>query len=182
MFDKQTIFLFVNSHYSKFMDIFFRYATYLGDGIFSAAILVIFIFINKKEALKLGISWTIVTLIVQLLKRVFFSDIMRPAGVFGVENLHTVDGVNIHLYHSFPSGHTATAFMIFTFLALQIRKPFFDLLFFTMALSVAYSRIYLDQHFFTDVYFGAIIGTLSVFIVFIYFEKLYLKTSRQISS
>ena len=170
-FDKRSILFFINSHNSNFLDKFFLFATYLGNGLFAATILIFFILINKNEALKLGISWAIVTVIVQLLKRVIFSGVMRPARILGAENLHIVDGVNIHLYHSFPSGHTATAFMIFSFLTIQVKKPFFDLIFFILALSVAYSRIYLAQHFFTDAYFGAIIGTLTVFTIFIFLEK-----------
>jgi hypothetical protein len=43
-------------------------------------------------------------------------------------------------------------------------------LFFIMALSCGISRIYLEEHFFQDVYFGSMIGLLCAMISFAIFQ------------
>jgi membrane-associated phospholipid phosphatase len=66
------------------------------------------------------------------------------------------------LYRSFPSGHSEAAFSMFCFLSLLLMPEYkpYGFLFFLLALSVAYSRMYLAAHFFSDVYAGSILGTI----------------------
>jgi len=59
---------------------------------------------------------------------------------------------------SFPSNHTATAFMAATILS-EFFGSWRKVLFFVAAL-VGYSRIYLGVHFLSDVIAGAIVGIL----------------------
>lgn len=59
---------------------------------------------------------------------------------------------------SFPSGHTANAFMLATMLSVAL--PQLSLLFFCGALLVGLSRIYLGVHYPLDVLFGAFFGTI----------------------
>ena len=61
------------------------------------------------------------------------------------------------------------AFCLFTFLALISPYKKLNVVFFTMAIIVAYSRIYLAQHYFIDTYAGAIIGILTAFVIYYYF-------------
>jgi undecaprenyl-diphosphatase len=69
---------------------------------------------------------------------------------------------------SFPSGHSAGAFSFFCFLSLilPVRYRAFGLLFFTLALLVCYSRMYLAAHFFADTYSGSIIGATTTLVLF----------------
>ena len=60
---------------------------------------------------------------------------------------------------SFPSGHTSTAFATATTLSLQFKKWYIVVPAYTWAASVGYSRMYLGEHYPTDVLAGAIIGT-----------------------
>lgn len=59
-------------------------------------------------------------------------------------------------YASFPSGHTATAFALAHVLASEY--PRYKYLFYGGAVLVGISRIYLDQHYTSDVIAGAAIG------------------------
>jgi undecaprenyl-diphosphatase len=64
--------------------------------------------------------------------------------------------VTIPHSHSFPSGHTATAFagaMVLSFLAPRAAPAFF-----VLAAAIAYSRLYVGVHFPLDVVGGAVIG------------------------
>jgi membrane-associated phospholipid phosphatase len=65
-------------------------------------------------------------------------------------------------HFSFPSGHTMGAFGFFLILNhfMPANKWYISLIFFLLACACAYSRIYLGQHFFSDVLAGSIIGVL----------------------
>ena len=76
---------------------------------------------------------------------------------------------------SFPSGHTSTAFSVATSLALQYKKWYVVVPAYAWASSVGYSRLYLGEHYPTDVLAGAAIGAgsawLSHYIKKKYFNK-----------
>ena len=64
--------------------------------------------------------------------------------------------------YSFPSGHAATAFVLFTSLYTVIRKKRF-LPLFIVPILMSLSRIMLGVHTYTDVFAGALIGILVTF-------------------
>lgn len=88
-----------------------------------------------------------------------------------------VEGVRIHTWHSFPSGHTATFFVFFAlcaFMWAREEKPMNGLvgaLCLVLALVGGYSRIYLSQHFLLDVCVGMVEGTLMAAVWFGIFKR-----------
>ncbi|MFL9484951.1 phosphatase PAP2 family protein [Chitinophagaceae bacterium LWZ2-11] len=70
----------------------------------------------------------------------------------------------IHAYstrdygYSMPSGHTSLAFATATSLALQYKKWYIVAPAYIWASSVGYSRLYLGEHYPSDVFVGAVIG------------------------
>lgn len=100
--------------------------------------------------------------LVALLKHAF--DAPRPltvltqAGIW--DSIVLVEGHPLRDTLSFPSGHTAAAFSLFTTLALFSTRWWIKTLLFFAALAVAYSRIYLMQHFISDVLAGSFLATL----------------------
>ncbi len=65
---------------------------------------------------------------------------------------------------SFPSGHTASAFLMSTILGFFI--PPLQFFLFVWATGVGYSRVYLGVHYPTDIVAGIVLGTGSAFLGF----------------
>ena len=172
LYPKDSLHLYINDHHNSFADTFFPLITYLGDG-WTALFITILAFIYKlRNGLLIGISFGVSSAITQFLKHEVFNDILRPAKFFeNVNNLHLVPGVDPYLYNSFPSGHAATAFSVFLAVALITDRNYMKILLFILAALTGFSRVYLSQHFFDDVYAGSIIGVLTALFVFYFFER-----------
>ncbi len=80
---------------------------------------------------------------------------------------HTYTGIfpdKIESDYAFPSGHTSSAFATATSLAISTKKWYVAVPAFAWSASVGYSRMYLGQHYPSDVIMGAIVGTSSAII------------------
>ena len=178
--------LLLNSFHTTIGDYFFKYITEVGGSI-PFIILGLLLFYNYRNFIFLGLSHVLSSLITFVIKRVM--QIPRPSVIFnelGIE-LPVVNGVDLHHSLSFPSGHTTTAFATFFVLAVIIKNKYIKLLCLIIAILGGYSRIYLSQHFITDVLAGALIGLLSAIIISpIFYEKQWgnsnlIKTIKNIS-
>jgi len=170
-FSKEESFLYINHHHNFFFDHFFKYATFLGDGRFCIIASIAFLFIRYAYAIIATTAYLLSGLITQVLKRFIFINHERPIAFFKEKSIHIIDGITIHSAHSFPSGHTTSAFCIFTLLALIVTNRFWGFVFFLLALIAAYSRIYLAQHFLEDVYVGSMIGSVTAIFVFLFLMR-----------
>ena len=61
-------------------------------------------------------------------------------------------------YHSFPSGHAASAFAVATVIADQTKGILVDVLAYSLSTLAAVSRVYENDHWASDVFIGAAIG------------------------
>lgn len=163
--DKLQLHLLTNSYHNSFFDVFFKYATYLGDGIIFPIVIVGLLVFQKKHATAFIIAGLVTLIISYVLKNWVFIDFARPYEVFG-DKLHIVEGVKMRRWHSFPSGHTTAAFALFMLAVFYTKKTTWQLLFFTIATIAGLSRIYLSQHFLQDVIGGAVLGTSIALISF----------------
>jgi membrane-associated phospholipid phosphatase len=175
--------IYINSQNSVFFDYFFKYSTYLGHGLIIGILALYLIFTNKKYFYITVFSSLLTTLIVRFLK--IYVNAPRPISYFKSVcptdyDFHFVEGVKIASQHSFPSGHTATAFLFFFLLSFFYaqKRYFLQFVFFFLALIVAYSRLYLFQHFFIDVAVGALIGVISA-IISVFFVSKILKNIKE---
>jgi len=156
--------LFNNNH-SAIADWFFKYITWLGDGLLIVIASILLGFVRIRLAILSLSSYLISGLFAQLLKRFVFDHIHRPAYIFeqmGIDIVQVQD-VALRTKHSFPSGHTTSAFAFFMAIALILaaRKHGLQIVLFAMALLVGISRIYLNLHFLNDVLFGSILGIVT---------------------
>ena len=161
VWDPTQLMLFVNTHYMPQTDLFFKYLTYVGDGLFYAALILVLLFVQYRFALAALVSFLLTSLVAQLLKRLVFDDYYRPWRFYensATVKLRLVEGVQMYSNNSFPSGHATTAFSIACLLALIVRNKKWSYAFLILACLTAYSRVYLSQHFVRDVYVGSLLG------------------------
>ena len=164
-FGKQDSFIIINGYYNPALDAFFRYVTFLGDGVIFVPVVLYCLLKNRKYLVAVIAGILISTLISQGMKHWVFPHDLRP---FSLEAsgviIHKIEGVPLHRLHSFPSGHTTTAFTVAMLLAAMMRNRWWGVVLPFVAMLVAYSRVYLGQHFVTDVCAGMAIGLFSAWV------------------
>ena len=165
-----------NGYWSYSQDIFFKYCTYIGDGWFAFFIVVLLGLYRLRYAIYAILCFSITALITQFLKKIIFYDLMRPKLVLWYEihspNWHlALDIEDLLKGNSFPSGHTTSAFSICCLVALLSKRKWVGLLMIFVAMLTGYSRVYLSQHFFVDIFWGSIIGCVGTLILFSFLES-----------
>ena len=166
---KSNSFFLLNSFHHPVLDYFFILFTNLGDGIIALVFCVLAIVFYRKKiyALSLFYAFIISGLIAQVLKRMV--DAPRPKLYFANgEYTQFIDGIKIATQHSFPSGHSTSAFALFFCLSLLAKNHYVKVFTALCAIAVAYSRVYLSQHFLQDIIGGSFVG-ISVGFIFYYF-------------
>ncbi len=169
-FGKVQIHIYLNQLVgNKLIDNLFFYITYLGDGAVAPILLMMVLFYNVRLGICCTASFITAALASIILKYCFYDDVMRPWFVFQwfVKTPITyVDTSTLNIHYSFPSGHATQAFAVFICLALMTSKNLNKLLFLSLALLTAFSRVYLSQHWLVDITVGSIIGTVTAIVLF----------------
>lgn len=88
----------------------------------------------------------------ELLKKI----VKRPRPYYTYNDIYVNDTDDSY---SFPSGHVSVAFATATSLSITAKKWYVTVPAFVWATSVGYSRMYLGQHYPSDVFMGALIGS-----------------------
>lgn len=174
IFSKIDNHLFFNQWVGNFyVDIFFKYLTHFGDGLFVVLVGFLWLFKNIRQGLILLIAYAIAGGLVAVLKNYVF-DVARPHFVFDYFHkdiaVKYVEGVEVLALNSFPSGHSTAAFVLFTFLAFQSRLNWQKSLMGILGILVAFSRVYLSQHWLNDIIAGSLIGLFITLLVIIFFD------------
>jgi membrane-associated phospholipid phosphatase len=172
--------ILINQYHNKFFDSFFRYFTDLGDGIMFGVVILIALFIRFRIALYVAVVGVLTLFVISYIsKELLFHDWPRPANIFGKlgVSLHYIDGVRNHMISTFPSGHSTTAFGLYTMIAFFTKNKVVKFLLVNIAILAAFSRVYLSQHFVRDTVVGSAVGFLIALFVFYYFNKKYKENS-----
>ncbi len=179
---KGNLVLYLNLLHTPIGNTFFKLITNIGDGLaFVIVSILLLLFVKIRWGIIGLLTFAASGLLSQFFKKIVFGDLPRPLKFFeGKEILHTVDGVHNAFVHSFPSGHTTTAFAMFTLLALFWGgNKTVAIVCFVLAVTTAISRIYLAQHFIEDVFAGTILGMLTAAIIYFWLE---IKTPRLLAA
>ena len=171
-YPKPELHLMLNAHHTSLQDTFFKYYSVLAEWPLYVLALLPLLWKKTKMTIFFAICELTGGAILQILKHTISHD--RPVSVFEQYQdltLPLVEGVTMYHSNSFPSGHASTFFMFSTCLVIflayryhQTDKP--NALLLVLAVLGAYSRVYLSQHFLSDVCVGSIIGFTTPFLMF----------------
>lgn len=169
--------IWVNQYHHTFLDYLFYILTHSVEFWSCLLIYIVIGFIKSYKYAFIGfIAYAFSGLVTQLLKRNVFSSHNRPT--FNIDNLRLIpDYFNFeqHSNFSFPSGHSTAAFSVCIFLALLSKNKKWGYIYGVLACFIAFSRVYLSQHYFIDILVGSILGTSITFFVYYYLSKKWLK-------
>jgi len=175
------------NHNIKYLFQFFSDITELGDSLWYFGIcmvgIILFFIIKKSKIIDNKISQKYINffftsfiylLVVGVITQFFKHLIGRPRP----NHLDLDNSLEFYFfsfesnYHSFPSGHSSTIFMVGLILAAQFpRLKFF---FYFLATVIAVSRVVVGAHFFTDVIAGALLSLIIFKILNMRFGKKYM--------
>jgi membrane-associated phospholipid phosphatase len=154
--DNVALFLFINRATAHIPDAIWGHLTVLGDS--TIAILFILPFFHRRPDIvwKFILAAMLTALLVFILKD---PSNVRPPGVLAPDSFHIVGPVITS--NSFPSGHTATIFLLAGLFCMQRINTWIKTLLLLLAVLVGLSRIACGVHWPMDVLGGALGGWLA---------------------
>lgn len=167
---KENSFLVINKYNSPQFDYVFEYWTYLGHGMIWVPLFVYVLLFKRNYFVAVLAGLIFCTILTQFIKRVVFPNDFRPIVVLA-NKVRAIPGYYMNREHSFPSGHTSTAFTLALLCAFIVKRNFWVYFFPLIAFFVGYSRVYLAQHFVTDVLAGIFIGVISSYLALLVYEQ-----------
>jgi len=159
-------------------DIFYRYYTRIAEWFPYLLCVLLLLFSRIGDGVLASSGMLLSALTTQMFKHLINAP--RPITWFATNypelNLPLTAGVRMNAWFSFPSGHTTSFFALFFALSIIVtgwinRNPMpqrhdraksalIQIVFFVAAAIGGYSRIYLSQHFASDVCGGIVVGLL----------------------
>jgi len=178
---KNGSFQLINGNHNDIADQFFKYFTHYGDGVMWVPLGLFCFFFKRKYFIAVLAGAIISTLLAQFLKRVVYPEELRPISYLSESfPVHQIAGVEMRKLHSFPSGHTTTAFTMALIMSHMINKKAWSILLPLLALTAAYSRVYLAQHFPTDLLAGMCIGIISAILALLVYKKIIRRLNEKV--
>lgn len=142
------------------LDRFMALSTNLGGAIFTVTVSLFFILWGEGQLKKTAVLGAI-ALIGSFLGGVFLKRIFeRPRPYQVLPDIYT--GPKIFKDYAFPSGHTTASFSLAVNYALAY--PYLTFFLILCAILVGISRIYLGQHYPSDVVVGGLLGSIAAII------------------
>ena len=178
---KNGSFQLINGNHNDIADQFFKYFTHYGDGVMWVPLGLFCFFFKRKYFIAVLAGAIISTLLAQFLKRVVYPEELRPISYLSESfPVHQIAGVEMRKLHSFPSGHTTTAFTMALIMSHMINKKAWSIILPLLALTAAYSRVYLAQHFPTDLLAGMCIGIISAILALLVYKKIIRRLNERV--
>lgn len=180
-FDQTEMLLWMNRHRTPLLDNSFMVLTKLGEGIAYFIAAAVFLWLDKKRIIWIGLTGLVVLMTSHSLKIWFGNDrpalFLKKAGLLG--KVEFIKGADI-LWGttSFPSGHSMSAFALCTLISLwSEEKKIIPLILTLLALATAVSRVYLLAHFQQDVITGGTIGIVIGIAIYAVSIRVHKKTN-----
>ncbi|MCL2069217.1 MAG: phosphatase PAP2 family protein [Oscillospiraceae bacterium] len=152
----------IESIRTPFLDFLFDLITRLGEQTVAVAVFgAVFWCVNKQIGYGIGIAYFLSALTVQGMKLGF--RVERPWVIDPTLN-PVPSALEYATGYSFPSGHTQSAAALLGALAAQIKKTPVRIACFTLAVLVAFSRMYLGVHTLSDVAVSLLLSFLFVWL------------------
>ncbi len=134
------------------------------------------LFTKNEQQMGEGIRWIAAQVVNGALTYSLKAGINRPRPAVADPTLIALEDLRIH---SFPSGHTSSAFALATSISLDHPKWYIIAPSYLYASLVGYSRCYLGVHYPSDVLAGAILGSASAWATHKADEWLHQKKSKK---
>lgn len=170
---KGELHLLLCNHHTPARDIFYRYYTQIAEWFPYVVCVALLLFSRIGDGILASSAMLLSALFTQVVKHIVVAP--RPLTWFGEQMPHIqlplVEGVDVHAWYSFPSGHTTSFFSLAFVLSIvaiakltksnkstKLTNYIIQFLLFIAAALGGYSRIYLSQHFALDVFAGILVG------------------------
>ncbi len=164
--------LLINKYSRVEWDSTIEFITDIGLGGYMAMAASLLVFYKLRYAATGLLNLLVIGIFTNTLKELFKGIFTRPLHYFLYDDftrfIYTAD---INYFSTFPSGHSMTIFGMLAFFAFLVNRRAISAILFTLAVLIGFSRIYLLQHFFLDVYAGAFLGICSLLITLWFTEK-----------
>lgn len=165
LYSKEDIYFFINGLHFPAGDVFFPFMTEFGGTVTAVVACLLLLFVSYRSSVLMATSLILTTLINVPLKNLFNAP--RPSLYFAghTRPIYYVPDVEVLANNlSFPSGHTVCAFTLAVVLTYITPRKSLGYLYLILAILVAYSRMYMSQHFLEDVTAGSIVATVTTVI------------------
>ncbi|MCC6840779.1 MAG: phosphatase PAP2 family protein [Flavobacteriales bacterium] len=157
--DKFALHLAMNELHGRWSDSLFPLITELANGWVPTVLALLLLWKSWRAFLMMGLATGLSAILVQLLKHMVFEGHDRPSMFMDrMPGLQVVAGLDLHSHFSFPSGHSTAAFSMCLALAVVFAKQVPAVCLALAAGLLAFSRVYLSQHFAEDILAGAFLG------------------------
>lgn len=178
---EEKIIIWLQSHQSKLLDVLMQAESYIASWIGALCLFIIIIlFVNKKFGLYFGLGFLTTLGVNYIIKEI----VSRPRPY--VVNSDIINKLTT-IGKSFPSGHSVsvmfmvlTIFYLFHWLYKQgkfklYRKKWFVVLTYVLGIlfifATAISRMYLGQHYLSDILAGLFLGALGFIVTWLLMRK-----------
>ena len=156
---RSDVYFYINRLHTPAGDMLFPYITELGSTSAAVLISLLLLMIGKRMGAVMATAYIFTATISFTLKALV--GFPRPHRYFSerLHDIYFVPGVVVlDNFRSFPSGHSVCAFTAATVLSYYAKNKYWSFLYLTLAMLVAYSRMYMSQHFLEDVTAGSLLG------------------------
>jgi membrane-associated phospholipid phosphatase len=160
--DQMALHAMLNHIHTAWADDFFRFITHGADGLVPTALAIALLIVKDlRSFLMMGLGCGLSALVTQFLKRQVFPELHRP-GMYRDQlgDMQWVADLDLNHHFTFPSGHATAAFSMCMALVVIAGRPRWAAPLALIAGLLAYSRVYLSQHFMEDILAGGFIGAI----------------------